>query len=537
MRSFGGPAMIRILLVDDDEDDFVLTRDLISRVKGIHYYIDWHSTYEDGLDAMVQNRHDVCLVDYRLGKRNGLELLQEAQAAGCREPIILLTGKGYREVDLEAMQAGAMDYLEKDKVTPERFERSVRYAIERRSGAEVREKLQIAEHLGSFNQYVAGLAHQIRDPASVVMANLCTMDQLLGEIFGAMDKITHNLPADLVTVVRSRFAALELEHKIDVIRQMAESNLESMDRIKEVVSDLTAFAQKEREEATLVQVNDLVATACQMVSDEVQGRARLVQDRGTLPLVAVRRGAMLKVLVSLLRNAAQAVSGERPAEDTVTVSTRQARGAVVITVEDTGPGIPPSVQGKVFTPFFTTGEGAGLGLSLSLETVLQHKGTLTFQSTEGEGSRFELRMPADTGHVPLRRRAATGPRQPRRARVLVVDDEPEVRRSLQRLLGFHHEVQVAEDGACALEILRADQAYDVVLCDLVMPGIDGLVVFEELQYFAPQLQDRLVFLSDGTINDRIQHFSSTHAERIYCKPVEGEVIKAIVAGVLEEDME
>ena len=62
MRSFGGPAVIRILLVDDDEDDFVLTRDLISRVEGVHYYIDWHATYEEGLDAMVQNRHDVCQI-------------------------------------------------------------------------------------------------------------------------------------------------------------------------------------------------------------------------------------------------------------------------------------------------------------------------------------------------------------------------------------------------------------------------------------------------------------------------------------------
>ena len=533
MSTIGGPPKIRILLVDDDEDDFVLTRDLISRVKGVHYYIDWHSTFEEGLARMVQNQHDVCLVDYRLGKRNGLELLQEAIAGGCRKPIILLTGKGYREVDIEAMQAGAMDYLEKDKVTPERFERSIRYAIERKTGAELREKLQIAEHLESFNQYVAGLAHQIRDPASVVMANLCAMEEMLADISSALELTYHNLPKEMIVAIRSRYAALEVDEKIDEIRQMAETNLHGMDRIKEVVSDLTAFAQKEREETSLVQINDLVATASQMLSKQMQDRMELVLVKGTLPLVAARRGAMIKVLVSLLHNACQAMEGDDPQQNKITVSTRHTRGTVVVVIEDTGRGIAPSFQGRIFTPFYTTWEGAGLGLSLSLEAVLQHKGKLTCHSTEGEGSRFEVQLPADTGHhVAPRRKPDTGPQRPRRARILVVDDEPEVRKSLQRLLGFHHEVLVAEDGACALEVLRDDDNFDVILCDLVMHGIDGLVLYEELQYFAPQLQERLVFLSDGTMNDRIQHFSSTHDDRIYCKPVEGEVIKAIVARVM-----
>ncbi len=533
MRSIGGPRIIKILLVDDDEDDCVLTRDLVSRVKGVHYYIDWLSTYEEGLESMVQNQHDLYLVDYRLGKRNGLELLQEALLGGCRKPIILLTGKGYREVDIQAMQSGAMDYLEKDKVTPERFERSVRYAIERKAGTELREKLQIAEHLESFNQYVAGLAHQIRDPASVVMTNLCAMDQMLGEISGSFDSVYHNLPEDVVVAIKSRYAALGVEEKIDEIRQMAEANLTGMDRIKELVSDLTAFAQKEKEGAALVQINDLVATACQMISEQVPGQVRLVQEKGTVPLVAVRRGAMLKVLLSLLRNACQAMDGEYAEQECITVSTKHTRGAVLVIVEDTGRGIPPAIQGRIFTPFFTTGEGAGLGLSLSLETVLQHGGKLTFRSTLGEGSRFELSLPADTGHAAPRRKPDTGPQRPRRARVLVVDDEPEVRKSLQRLLGFHHDVQVAEDGACALEILRDDAGFDVILCDLIMHGIDGLVVYEELHFFAPQLQDRMIFFSDGTMNDRVQHFTSKHPDRVYCKPVEGEVIKAIVTGILQ----
>lgn len=120
---------VKVLLVDDDEDDFVVTRDLLMDSDRGAFNLTWKSNYEDALAAMQAQRFEVCLVDYRLGKQTGLELLSAARLQGVTAPIILLTGQGDREVDFKAMKAGAADYLVKSQLTSSLLERSIRYAI------------------------------------------------------------------------------------------------------------------------------------------------------------------------------------------------------------------------------------------------------------------------------------------------------------------------------------------------------------------------------------------------------------------------
>ncbi|GAX43608.1 multi-sensor hybrid histidine kinase [Tolypothrix sp. NIES-4075] len=123
---------IKVLLVDDDEDDYILTRDWFDEFQVTGSELEWVSSYAKAREAIAQNRHDIYLVDYRLGEGDGLELLSEAIANGSTAPIILLTGKGDREIDIEAMKAGAADYLEKSQLSSPLLERSIRYAIERK---------------------------------------------------------------------------------------------------------------------------------------------------------------------------------------------------------------------------------------------------------------------------------------------------------------------------------------------------------------------------------------------------------------------
>ena len=124
-------SQVKILIVDDDEDDYFLTGDVIRRIPGSDFVIDWCPRYKDALEHMIAHNYDLYFVDYRLGAKSGVDLLKEALHNNCEEPIILLTGKGNYEVDIEAMKIGAVDYLIKTDLGVEKMERCIRYALDR----------------------------------------------------------------------------------------------------------------------------------------------------------------------------------------------------------------------------------------------------------------------------------------------------------------------------------------------------------------------------------------------------------------------
>ncbi|PLZ97445.1 hybrid sensor histidine kinase/response regulator [Fischerella thermalis CCMEE 5268] len=138
--------LIRVLLIDDDEDDYILTRDWFKEFQVASCTLEWVNNYQAGRNAIASGQYDVYLVDYRLGDGNGLELLREAIAHGCTAPIIFLTGQGDREIDIEAMKAGAADYLEKSQLAAPLLERSIRYALERKQNEQkIREQAALLD--------------------------------------------------------------------------------------------------------------------------------------------------------------------------------------------------------------------------------------------------------------------------------------------------------------------------------------------------------------------------------------------------------
>ncbi|MGV3546707.1 MAG: ATP-binding protein [Pedobacter sp.] len=121
---------IKVLLIDDDEDDYIITKDVFNRINGAdRYELTWIDTFERGINAVLKHQFDIYLVDYRLGKHTGVELVNEAVLSGIKEPIIILTGKGDYKIDEEAMNVGAADYLIKDRIEPDTLDRSIRYAL------------------------------------------------------------------------------------------------------------------------------------------------------------------------------------------------------------------------------------------------------------------------------------------------------------------------------------------------------------------------------------------------------------------------
>ena len=147
---------IRALLIDDDQGDFVFTKGLLSQITHPTIELDWVPTFEEGHDAIAKNGYDIYLVDYFLEDRTGLDLLREAGRHQLEAPVIMLTGRGSHDVDVEAMQAGAADYLVKGQIEPEDLERSIRYALDR---VEAQRALRVSEerHRGMFDHLPVGV--------------------------------------------------------------------------------------------------------------------------------------------------------------------------------------------------------------------------------------------------------------------------------------------------------------------------------------------------------------------------------------------
>lgn len=144
----GDTPTYKVLLIDDDADDYALVRDLLSEIPTSRFRVDWVATYDAAVEAVCRDEHEVYLLDLRLGERDGLELLRELIAQGCEAPIILLTGQGGYAVDVEAMRSGAADYLVKSQLTAELLDRSIRYSIERkRTESELRRYRQRIEEM------------------------------------------------------------------------------------------------------------------------------------------------------------------------------------------------------------------------------------------------------------------------------------------------------------------------------------------------------------------------------------------------------
>lgn len=133
---------IKVLLVDDDQGDFEMIRVMLKKAEHQEFEVDWVSNFDEALDAFETGGHDVYLLDYFLEDRTGLDLLKEARTRGISAPIIMVTGRGSRSVDMEAMELGASDYLVKGLIDPDTLERAVRHALERREGARAIRELQ-----------------------------------------------------------------------------------------------------------------------------------------------------------------------------------------------------------------------------------------------------------------------------------------------------------------------------------------------------------------------------------------------------------
>jgi CheY-like chemotaxis protein len=268
-----------------------------------------------------------------------------------------------------------------------------------------------------------------------------------------------------------------------------------------------------------------------MADNVIKHRARLVTQFEPVPSVQGNESRLCQVFLNLLLNAAHAIPEGDAQDHEIRVLIREGNtGEVVVEVRDTGMGMTPEVQARIFDPFFTTkavGEGTGLGLSICHGIIDSMGGRIGVESTPGRGSSFRVYLGVAGTPVETRQEPAPVP-APGRARLLVVDDEPYVTRALQRSLSPEHEVVTVNGARAALKLLDQGSRYDLILCDVMMPGMTGMDLYQELSRTVPDQAQRIVFMTGGAFTPRALSFLQEVPNPKLSKPLDLRQLRALV---------
>jgi signal transduction histidine kinase len=345
---------VAVLLVEDDEDDYLITRDLLSDVEGVAYDVKWVTTYDQGLAEMRRNAHDIYLVDFRLGASDGLELIREARAEKCAGPILLLTGQGDRQTDLRAMRAGASDFLTKGRIDSSQLERSIRYAIEqhRLRGELQRHSEALARSNSELQQFAYVASHDLQEPLRTISSYVQLLDDANEFIGFAVEgtRRMQNLINDLLSLSRVGSRGRDL------------APTDCNEALKESLANLQAA------------LNDCGA---EVTNDP-------------LPTVMADKPQLTQLFQNLVGNALKFHSGNAPK---IHVSCQPNGKECTIAVRDNGIGIDPRHADRIFQVFQRLHDrekyaGTGIGLAICKKIVERHGGRIWVESQPGEGATF-----------------------------------------------------------------------------------------------------------------------------------------------------
>ncbi|HEY1690892.1 MAG TPA: PAS domain S-box protein [Polyangiaceae bacterium] len=369
-----------------------------------------------------------------------------------------------------------------------------------------------ADRLAALGTMAAGVAHEINNPLAYVMLNL--------------EWIARKLPE----VEHDRTSLVGLTAMLDEARQGAE-------RVSTIVRELRSFSRSDGETRASVDLAAVAQSSIRIAGHELRHKARIVTSFEPARPVWANQARLEQVVINLLLNAAQAMPETRAEENEIRVSVREDAGEyAVLEVWDNGQGIPAEVLPRIFDPFFTTkpvGEGTGLGLSICHGIVTSLGGSIAAYGEAGEGTTFRVALPT-TGHVLGATAASTreppSSRPMRAARVLVVDDETPIATTLRELLAPEHEVVAATSAREALAAI-AKTEFHVLFCDLMMPGVGGIELYEQVRRQHPGLERRIVFMTGGAFTARTAEFLASVQNRRIEKPFSLTLVEQIVREV------
>jgi PAS domain S-box-containing protein len=371
-------------------------------------------------------------------------------------------------------------------------------------------RLAQAERLASMGTLSATVAHEINNPLTYILASL--------------DFVAARL-SDRGSVVQ----APELGRHIANAREGA-------DRVRRIVRGLQSFSRRDDDRAEPIDVCAVLERAIEMTDNATRHRARMVRQLENVPLVLANDLRLGQVFVNLLINAAHAIPEGHADSNEIRVRTRydETKRAVTVAIEDTGSGMTPEVLSHIFEPFFSTkpiGAGNGLGLSICHGIVEDLGGSIEVESLVGKGTTFRVRLAASE-----RASASAAVRTPRRAdgplrrgRLVIIDDDPRVARSLALVLRDDHDVEESVEPRAIAERIVAGERFDVIFCDLMMPGMTGMDFYAVIAGSVPEQAQRIVFVTGGAFTPAARAFVDHVENSVLEKPYDRLLLQAALA--------
>ena len=496
----------RAMLVEDDS----AIRDVLGQMlsdEGLQL-----SSFRNGQDALahlkVSSPPDVILLDLMMPVMDGwqfrVEQKKDPLLAGI--PVVAMSADGSAKA--QAIDADA--YLKKPIIFADLLARIVSVI----QGAR-RQRLAVANRLAALGTLAAGIAHEVNNPLTYVMANLQYLMDVLPITLGPASKETCDILADTLSGAR-RIAKI-----VNQAQLVAPAHLEAGD--------------------AMVDLRTALESSLFLLDGQIRHVATLFTHLEGHPKVRADRGRVEQVFTNLLLNAAQAIPEGYARENRIQVAMRALpEGRVLVEITDSGAGIPTDVQERIFQPFFTTkrvGQGTGLGLSVCQGIVLALGGEISFESQVGRGTTFRVVLPTVTpaenalAESPVA--APSVPKEPEApsagCRVLVIDDEPLMMRALRYILGPSYEVTFVRGSVMAKDLLQTGARFDVILCDLMLEEITGMSLARELEETNPSMAQRLIFMTSGAYTPRSREFIENRRRPVISKPFDRDQLIAAIS--------
>jgi signal transduction histidine kinase/GAF domain-containing protein/ActR/RegA family two-component response regulator len=394
-------------------------------------------------------------------------------------------------------------------------------------------KIAQADRLSSMGMLAAGVAHEINNPLAYTLYNLESLTEDLPPLLEDLRDLHVRLSSpDPVTTKEAQDLAQTLKPStLTDIHSRLKETLEGTHRIRDITHGLSTFSRVERDTLVPVDLAHVIDVAVNMAFNEIKYRARLIKDYGRTPPILASEGRLSQVFLNLFINASHAIEVGDVEHNEIRIHTWSNDAFVYAEVRDSGSGIAPENLDRLFEPFFSTkaiGKGSGLGLSISKNIVEGYGGTISVESELGSGTRFLVALPIRKQIVPPKKKQPAATAQVTTGRVLLVDDEPAIRKTMARMLREHETVQAA-NGTEARKILEQDSAFDLILCDMMMPDFSGMDLHQWLIQTHPRLAKNFIFITGGAFTPHARQYLSEVENLRLKKPFDVKNFRKIVS--------